>query len=407
MKLKNIIIILSVLIVEFILWPDLKLTQAQTAIVIDHNSVNQFNQIPDRYVLLASRLKSLFIHASIGGQIHYALRCLGGDLPSNPFCQPRSNPKYNYNQWIFISHNNGGCLGKLSDLVAAVQANPNYDVYHQKYCYFEGLDTLNSNCCGSPYNQAITESRFQTFIQTMNELEQRYPDKRFIWWTIPYARNRYDVCANRFNSLLRDYAKSHGKLLFDIADIETYRPDGIRYTYQGYESAYPPYCLEQKTNPNGYSCHPGFAELPEAGPDGGSIRIAKAWWVMMAKIAGWGSGVIPTNPPAATATTFPTATRTPTPSITRTPTPSRTPTPTLSSQITPGNPTATGHPCTLKTQGDANCDGVINSQDYAIFRCEYLNKGQCSSLPSAMTADFNQDGKIDLVDFEAWRKSLG
>jgi parallel beta-helix repeat protein len=80
------------------------------------------------------------------------------------------------------------------------------------------------------------------------------------------------------------------------------------------------------------------------------------------------------------------------------PTPTFTPAPTL----TPA--------CAKKTLGDANCDGNINNDDYNIWKCEFLNQGQCSdtSIVSHTTnksADFNLDTKVDLFDFEIWRKN--
>lgn len=78
------------------------------------------------------------------------------------------------------------------------------------------------------------------------------------------------------------------------------------------------------------------------------------------------------------------ATNTPTP--TRTLTPTRTPTPTLS--------------CSKKSEGDADCDGKINSLDFDIWKNEFLKNETNTSA-----ADFNNDGKTDLIDFEIWRKN--
>jgi len=61
--------------------------------------------------------------------------------------------------------------------------------------------------------------------------------------------------------------------------------------------------------------------------------------------------------------------------------------------------------CPKKTQGDANCDGNINENDYNIWRCEFLGNGTCSNPSSQKTADFNLDTKVDLVDFEIWRQN--
>jgi hypothetical protein len=75
------------------------------------------------------------------------------------------------------------------------------------------------------------------------------------------------------------------------------------------------------------------------------------------------------------------------------PTPTFTPAPTL----TPA--------CAKKTSGDANCDGNVNDSDYTIWKCEFLGGGICQNPSSQKTADFNLDTKVDLVDFEIWRRN--
>ena len=69
-----------------------------------------------------------------------------------------------------------------------------------------------------------------------------------------------------------------------------------------------------------------------------------------------------------------------------------------------------GFECDTKYRGDTNCDGNINDDDYKIFKCEFLNQGRCSdtsivSQPTDKSSDFNSDQKVDLIDFEIWRKN--
>jgi len=49
---------------------------------------------------------------------------------------------------------------------------------------------------------------------------------------------------------------------------------------------------------------------------------------------------------------------------------------------------------------DANRDGKVDLQDFEIWRKEY--KGELTSN----TSDFNSDGKVDMIDFESWRKGF-
>lgn len=55
--------------------------------------------------------------------------------------------------------------------------------------------------------------------------------------------------------------------------------------------------------------------------------------------------------------------------------------------------------CPLKPKGDANCDGKVDLIDFEIWRKEY--RGELTSKD----ADFNSDGKVDLIDFETWRRT--
>ena len=64
------------------------------------------------------------------------------------------------------------------------------------------------------------------------------------------------------------------------------------------------------------------------------------------------------------------------------------------------NPTATpGGSCSLKSQGDANCDTIFDLLDFEIWR-----KEKTKAL-NTTTTDFNADNVVDSADFEIWRKA--
>lgn len=85
-------------------------------------------------------------------------------------------------------------------------------------------------------------------------------------------------------------------------------------------------------------------------------------------------------------------------------TPQLTPTPTRSASPTPTPPSFSG--CSRKSQGDANCDGVINGVDYSLW----LNN-QCTKTASSpctyLNADFNSDGNVDNRDYTIWFEQRG
>jgi len=110
-----------------------------------------------------------------------------------------------------------------------------------------------------------------------------------------------------------------------------------------------------------------------------------------------------------------TLTQTPTPTRTPTITPiqGNTPTPTTPANISPTltptrtvTPTPNGCPiCAKKGQGDADCNNVINEADYNIWKSYFLAGSGSSPVAVCPPADFNRDGKVDLQDFEIWRRN--
>ncbi len=60
----------------------------------------------------------------------------------------------------------------------------------------------------------------------------------------------------------------------------------------------------------------------------------------------------------------------------------------------------TPDPCALQRMGDALCDGRIDSADFEQWRNEYF------AALATKKADFNKDDKVNLVDFEVWRKGF-
>jgi hypothetical protein len=92
-----------------------------------------------------------------------------------------------------------------------------------------------------------------------------------------------------------------------------------------------------------------------------------------------------------------------------TPAPTATPTsiiPTMTPTSTPINPTITKTPtptiitCSLKSQGDADCNGLVELIDFEIWRKEFMQ------TLFTKNADFNSSGIVDIIDFEIWRKTF-
>lgn len=106
----------------------------------------------------------------------------------------------------------------------------------------------------------------------------------------------------------------------------------------------------------------------------------------------------PSMQPTSTQAPQPTSTPTPQPTVPPSkPTPTTIPTeqpPTIT--LAPSSTPSTA-PTTAPLLGDANQDGSVNILDFNIWKDEYLGEA------STRHADFNNDGKVDLLDYAIWR----
>lgn len=113
---------------------------------------------------------------------------------------------------------------------------------------------------------------------------------------------------------------------------------------------------------------------------------------------------IPTSIPTESPT--PTILPTSTPPPTETPVPTQTPIPTDTPAPTP-EPTSTSTPISdtpvptvTKKVGDANDDGKIDILDFNNWRNEFLD------ITPGKTSDFNNDGAVSILDFNLWRNAF-
>jgi hypothetical protein len=251
-------------------------------IIADHTSVSAFSRIPQSAVTSAAAKKVLFMHQSTGGLIDDSgLGCLAGlhgdinyGYPQEcvTYAQNLANnswPWYDKSNWnwdMFVPEANA--ISKTDQFVNIVHSVAgNYDFIGMKYCYVDG------------WNQSDNVDQ-QYYINAMLSLESQYPGKTFIWatsalWNEPGSAcgSLFNSCAgiSAFNEQVRAYAKAHNKPLFDIADIESHDQNGTPCTVQGYEGM----CSVWYDSGGG---HPNIA---------GSIRLAKGFWWLMARLNGW------------------------------------------------------------------------------------------------------------------------
>jgi hypothetical protein len=259
-------------------------------LVIDHNSVNLFSQIPDNFIIAAREMRMLFRHASVGYNISRGLDCLWNYFPGEPDPNWRPpgcdrgldpgqivfDPKYDRSNWAFEYHlplpnQNPGWWIKIDlfvDRIDNLAPGEAYDVAGFKFGFVD-----------QDPNHDITEHFFvdsptYTNVTDLEALETRHPEITYMWWTMGLNKKAQPI-AEVFNEELRQYAAANNKILIDFADIVSHHPDGTPcYDLQG--GTTPALCDE-------YSDETLGGHLNALGRQ----RMAKAIWVMMAQISGW------------------------------------------------------------------------------------------------------------------------
>jgi len=235
---------------------------------INHTCVDaNDSRIPADMLDKARHLNVAFGHESVGWNMIQGLEELAQANPRRFSLTIGHNLEawwYSRNQGFgeFFLHNNGNVPGKA-------------EVFETKLT--SGIaDRVNAAslklCFADLQPRVDADEAFRTYTDVMERMQKQYPKVTFIYWTVPLrVETMLEEKRTRFNNLMRSYAQSHKIVLFDVADIESTGPDGTKSKLANGSP-----CLYQ-----GYSQDGGH--LNAAGRE----RVARAWWWMMAQLAGW------------------------------------------------------------------------------------------------------------------------
>ena len=139
-----------------------------------------------------------------------------------------------------------------------------------------------------------TEENINTYLSLMNSLESDYPDVAFVYMTGHLDGSGLTGNLHLRNEQIREYCRSHDKILYDFADIETYDPDGTYfgdkipndacdYDTDGNLTRDGNWAIEwQNANPGEwYDCLSAHSQ-----PLNANLK-AYAAWHLWARLAGW------------------------------------------------------------------------------------------------------------------------
>jgi len=149
----------------------------------------------------------------------------------------------------------------------------------------------------------------QRYVENMEILVTEYPNVHFVFMTGHAQGQGEDMTPNSVhynNELIREHAQTHGRILFDFADIEAYDPDQVYFwdlflqdnlNYNGgnwaveWIGANPGSELDQLTTGNGVDGYDGLGSCAHSASPAEAmlnciLKGRAAWW-MFAELVGW------------------------------------------------------------------------------------------------------------------------
>lgn len=214
-------------------------------------------------------VRMFFDHKSVGQMINWGMGCLatapGYNITATTgevVCRQYLNQGYS-NHWTGVGFSASDWKGKLVEFEADVNAGlDQYDAFGFKYCYLNGI---NSN----PSYWADFDQVRDMYLR----LAEAHLEKQFVLWTMPLYSSYYPGIET-YNAAVRQWWAA-GNIptniwLFDLASIESTRPDGSACSVGGHEVLCSNY-------------------LPASGVGGhptkvGGERIARYIWVMLSRM---------------------------------------------------------------------------------------------------------------------------
>ena len=252
-----------------------RVEQRSDAIIIDHQCTN-ISKIPLQWIDQAKfNLKVWYGHTSHGSQITTGMKNL------------QSHYRHSYD------FNKAGSGGALSYQEVSADLGHNGDLTWEN----ETRNQLNRpdndrnvviwSWCGGVSDN--TKEGIDIYLNAMNQLEIDYPDVTFIYMTGHLDGTGESGNLNVRNNQIRSYCIDNNKILFDFADIESYDPDGNYFLdlhaddnchYDGGNWAQE-WCAEHPDSELSWPTTCAHSQALNCNLKG------RAFWWMMARVAGW------------------------------------------------------------------------------------------------------------------------
>jgi len=270
------------------------------AIVADHKSID-LSAIPDSWIEEAKqKLHIAYGTASHGSQLYFGAAKL-------------ATWQYGGAKYAFNNGGSGGGLdwrvwiGNFGNLNIATSLDLDSNESYNRTAWEEATRVyLNSNpgvnviMWAWCYGADTTEDNIELYLSMMTNLEQDYPNVRFVYMTGHANGTGETGDLHLRNRQIRDYCLENDKILYDFYDIECWDPDGHYYgdkdcdadcSYDSngdgtndanwavnWQSAHP------QPSSSWFPCDDCFSAHSQ--PLNCNLKASAVWW-LWARLAGW------------------------------------------------------------------------------------------------------------------------
>jgi len=249
-------------------------------VIIDHTCTN-INQVPQHWIAKAkTEFRIYYAHTSHGSQLISGMEVLMAKSDLYSF-----NRKGKKGALSFYDQKRWGDLG-----------NPNRTEWSHRTrklldSHKNDRNVIMWSWCGQVSH--VGEEDINNYLNLMSKLEKDYPNIILIYMTGHLNGTGEKGNLNIRNNQIRAYCRKNNKVLFDFADIESFDPDGNYFLDKGADDRcnYLYNGIQRNWAEEWCNDHPGECSscLCAHSHSLNCELKGRAFWWMMAKLAGWNS----------------------------------------------------------------------------------------------------------------------
>ena len=260
------------------------LSYAAEPLIVDHNAVQEFEQIPAEWLDCVKNMFLIHTGQSHGFQVPrgleelefldniYDVEITTGDYPAGTDVFKISRGLLSqYNSWINLLSPDS--YWNTESGLDNVRRTLNY--YRDKGIKVDAI--LHTWCW---HLRTWSKEQLDAYFSALGTLEAEYPEVTFVYMTDTADYNSgYGYNRHQRNDEIRQYCLENNKVLFDFGELECWSLDGTEEnTYDYIGRQIPVWHQDWSSGAENYYGHINKE---------GVVMKAKAMWWLMARLAGW------------------------------------------------------------------------------------------------------------------------